>query len=94
MTKSPYGWHIITRRIASSVITFDASYLFSRSKDDDGKRNTTSDEWPAGLQYDYFLRPKLYIYSQTRVQRDRVADLDLRLLAGVGGGYVLTGGSA
>ncbi|MCZ6873309.1 MAG: DUF481 domain-containing protein [bacterium] len=77
----------LQRRSEIDRITFDASYLFGRSKDDDGKRNTTHDEWSAGLQYDYFLRPKLYIYSHTRVQRDRVADLDLRLLVGVGGGY-------
>lgn len=76
------------RRTAMDRITFEGLYLFSREKDHDtGDTNTSENEWFAQFQYDYFLKPKLYTYAKARVEQDRVADLDLRLFAGLGVGY-------
>src|SRR5690606_31032627 len=38
-------------------------------------------------KYDYFFNPKFYGYGQARIERDRIAELDLRFIAGVGAGY-------
>lgn len=78
----------LQRRADKDRITAAGAYFFSREKDDDsGDRNTTKDEWFARLQYDYFWKPQLYVYGNSRVERDRIADLDLRLLIGTGLGY-------
>src|SRR5262249_47533428 len=38
-------------------------------------------------QYDYFFQPKTYGYGNLRAEKDRFADLNLRLTTGVGLGY-------
>jgi putative salt-induced outer membrane protein YdiY len=78
----------LLRRAEVDRITLEAAYLFGRQTDTDtDDRSTTQDEWFAALQYDYFFSQKLYNYVTTRVERDRIADLDLRLTAGLGAGY-------
>ena len=78
----------LQRRTDNDRITAAGAYFFSREKDNDtGDRDTTKDEWFARLQYDYFWNPQLYVYGNTRVERDSIADLDLRLMAGSGIGY-------
>lgn len=78
----------LNRRTAKDRITFAGLYLFSREKNKDtGDSNTSENEWFAQFQYDYFIKPKLYAYAKSRVEQNRVADLDLRLFAGLGAGY-------
>jgi putative salt-induced outer membrane protein YdiY len=76
------------RRGDNDRITFGAGYYFSREKDPTtGDSSTTADNWFFLGKYDYFLTKKLYAFALTRVERDRIADLDLRLSPGVGIGY-------
>jgi putative salt-induced outer membrane protein YdiY len=78
----------LVRRGENDRITVGAAYLYGRQKDPDtGDKKTTTDNWFAAVKYDYFFTPKFYGYAQTRVERDRIAELDLRLTAGVGVGY-------
>lgn len=78
----------LLRRAEIDRITLKAAYLFGRQIDPDtDDKSTTQDEWFAALQYDYFFGQKFYGYATTRVERDRIADLDLRLTAGLGVGY-------
>lgn len=78
----------LRRRTEKDRITFGAMYLFSREKNKDTDEFITSqNEWFAQFQYDYFFKPKFYTYVKSRVEQDRVADLDLRLFAGLGVGY-------
>jgi len=51
-----------------------------------GEKQTTADNVKGGLEYKYTLNGS-FLYSNNSVFRDRVADLDLRLILGGGGGY-------
>lgn len=78
----------LLRRAEIDRITLKAAYLFGRQIDPDtDDKSTTQDEWFAAFQYDHFFGQKFYGYATTRVERDRLADLDLRLTAGLGVGY-------
>lgn len=75
------------RRSEIDRITFGAGYASTRTKDNSTHIwNTTSERYFGGLQYDYFFSPFWYGYGNARVEKDRIAFLDLRLLAGVGAG--------
>ena len=77
-----------TRRGADDRISLSGGYFFSRQEDPDtGDKETTVDNWFAAGKYDYFLSKKLYLYGLMRIERDRIADLDLRLAPSVGLGY-------
>lgn len=54
----------------------------------DGDKQTTADNIKGGLEHKYTLNGS-FLYSNNSVFRDRVADLDLRLILGAGGGYHL-----
>jgi putative salt-induced outer membrane protein YdiY len=76
------------RRGDNDRITLGAGYYFAKSKDPaTGDSATTADNWFLLGKYDYFFTKKFYGYALTRVERDRIADLDLRLSPGVGVGY-------
>jgi putative salt-induced outer membrane protein YdiY len=76
------------RRTEQDRITFAAGYYFSKEKNKDtGDSSTTADNWFFLGKYDYFLTKKLYVLALTRVERDRIADLNLRVSPSVGVGY-------
>jgi putative salt-induced outer membrane protein YdiY len=76
------------RRGEDDRITFGAAYLYGKTRSPDtGEKSVTTDNWFAQLKYDYFFAPKWYGYGQARVEKDRIAELDLRLMAGAGVGY-------
>lgn len=52
-----------------------------------GKRTTSNAR--VGLKYDHFLSTRTYLYANTRLEHDAVADLDLRTALGVGAGRQL-----
>jgi putative salt-induced outer membrane protein YdiY len=54
----------------------------------DGTEQTTADNIKGGLEHKYTLNGS-FLYSNNSVFRDTVADLDLRLILGLGGGYHL-----
>jgi putative salt-induced outer membrane protein YdiY len=66
-------------------ITFDAALLYGRREDPDtGERITTEDLRVVEAQYDYFLSQRLFAYANSRIEKDSILDLDLRLIAGAG----------
>ena len=76
------------RRSENDRITLGAGYYYGRQEDEDtGDKETTIDNWFVLGKYDYFLTKKLYVYGAFRAERDQIADLDLRLTAGLGLGY-------
>lgn len=76
------------RRSENDRVTLGAGYYYGRQEDEDtGDKETTLDNWFVFGKYDYFLTKKFYLYGSFRAERDRIADLNLRLTAGVGPGY-------
>lgn len=77
----------LLRRSEIDRITLKGSYIFGRQEDPDtGEDETTTDKWHTAVKYDYFVAEKWYAFADTRVERNRIADLDLRLTTGTGGG--------
>ena len=76
------------RRTEIDRISLDAGYLFGREKDPaTGSKSTTTDAWFAAAKYDYFFTEKFYGYGLFRVEHDRIADVNVRLLPFAGVGY-------
>lgn len=76
------------RRADVDRLSFGAGYFFGRQTDPDtGIESTTTDNWFVQGKYDYFFTEKFYGYANARVERDRIAALDLRFTPGVGVGY-------
>jgi len=76
------------RRGETDRISFDAGYTSQRQKEPgSNKVTTTQRKSNAGLQYDYFFNDKIYGYANARGERDAIAQIDVRLLAGAGGGW-------
>ncbi len=69
------------------VIRLLAEANYGESKTD-GDDQTTADNVKGGLNYKYSLNGS-FLYTDNSVFRDTVADLDLRLILGAGGGYHL-----
>jgi len=76
------------RRAERDRITFDAQYLYGRQENPDtGEKSTSTENWFVFGKYDYFFNKKFYAFASTRVEHDRIADLDLRFTPAVGAGY-------
>ncbi len=75
----------LVRKSDADRITFDAALLHGRREDaDTSDWITTEDSRVAEAKYDYFLSPRLFAYANTRIEKDSIQDLDLRLIAGAG----------
>jgi putative salt-induced outer membrane protein YdiY len=86
-TAEQFGASInLLRRSDFDRIDAGAAYLFGEQKIN-GVQSTTADNWYARGEYDYFLTKKFFAYANTRVEKDRIQHLDLRLTPGVGVGY-------
>lgn len=78
----------VEKRRLDDRLTAGATYLFGRQRDPaTGEKRTTTDNWNARAKYDYFYSPKLYGYANVKVEKDNIANLDLRLTPGIGLGY-------
>jgi len=76
------------RRAEKDRITASGLYLYGRQEDPNtGDDSTTTDNWYLTGKYDYFLTEKLYWFSALRVERDRIAALDIRITPSTGLGY-------
>ena len=71
-----------TRRTEADRITLKGGYYTSET-DGDTKRD---DQFVSG-KYDYFITKQYFSYLNARMDRDKVKDIDLRLLLGMGLGY-------
>jgi hypothetical protein len=87
-TNSAYASAEAVRRSESDRMRFDAGYVGGRQRDPDtGVTKTTERAAYMGLQYDYFFTKKVYGYGNARAERDAVADIDMRYIAGAGAGW-------
>jgi len=78
----------LTRRTEQDRWIFGAAYNFGRQRSGGaGDSFTSTDNWFASGEYDYFLNPKLFVYGSLRYDHDRIADLDYRLTPSLGVGY-------
>jgi len=76
------------RRSDDDRITFGAGYRTAKQTDrDTGEENTTERYLFGKLQYDYFFTKKFYGYANARAEKDALAELALRFVAGAGVGY-------
>lgn len=77
-----------TRRTDIDRLNLNAQYLFGRQEDPTtGDKSTSTDNWRLGAKYDYFINEKLYAFGSFGVEKDRIANLDIRLTPAVGIGY-------
>jgi putative salt-induced outer membrane protein YdiY len=76
------------RRSDDDRITFGAGYRSAKQTDQDTGDEETTERYLFGkLQYDYFFTKKFYGYANARAEKDALADLALRFVAGAGVGY-------
>ncbi|NQT19514.1 MAG: DUF481 domain-containing protein [Planctomycetes bacterium] len=69
-------------------ITLGVSYFYGEHEDTaTGNKTVTKDSWFATGKYDYFVARKLYTFVNGRYERDRIADLERRIILGGGLGY-------
>lgn len=75
------------RRSEEDRLTLNAAYNYSREKTEDEGARVTMENWLVAGKYDYFLTEKWYVYGNAKVERDHIANLDLRVTPGAGAGY-------
>ena len=87
-TESITGSANANKRTEKDRTTVSADYAKSTQEDKiTGEDETIEDWWRARAKYDYFFSRKMYGYIDTRYEKDAVAELDRRIIVGVGGGY-------
>lgn len=76
------------RRTDNDRISLGAGYLYANQRDNDtGKNSTSADTWFLKGKYDYFFSEKFYGYGNIHYEKDRIANLDMRVTPGAGVGY-------
>jgi putative salt-induced outer membrane protein YdiY len=76
------------RRAEQDRLTFGAGYQYGRQESPStGDKEKTIDYLFLLGKYDYFFTRQLYGYAGVKIERDKIADLDLRLTPGAGVGY-------
>ena len=77
-----------SRRTDKDRTSFGAGYYYANQRDNNtGDNSTSADSWFLKGKYDYFFSDKLYGYGNLKYEKDRIANLDMRLTPGVGLGY-------
>jgi putative salt-induced outer membrane protein YdiY len=78
----------LNKRTEKDRTTLGADFAKAKQEDPDtGVETTTEDWWRARGKYDYFFSKKFYGYLDGRYAKDSVAELDRRVIIGLGGGY-------
>ncbi len=78
----------MTKRTEKDRTLISADYAKGEQEDrTTGADETIEDWWRAKGKYDYFFSKKFYGYLDGRYERDAVAQLDRRMIIGIGGGY-------
>lgn len=78
----------LSKRWPDDRLTFGAEYSFGRQEDPStGEKSVTTDYAMVLGKYDHFFTRKFYGYLGTKAERDKVAELELRLAPGAGVGY-------
>ena len=77
-----------TRRAEEDRTTLGVDYGRSKQEDPDtGQEQTTEDWWKLRAKHDHFFTDRFYGFVEGRYETDKIAELDRRLIGGVGGGY-------
>ena len=77
-----------SKRTAKDRTTISTDYAKGTQKDQNtGEDVTIEDWWRAKGKYDYFFSKKMYGYLDGRYERDVIAELDRRMIIGLGAGY-------
>lgn len=77
-----------TRRGERDRVYLAAGYLFANQRDNNTRQNSTSaDNWFIKGKYDYFFTQRFFGYANMKYEKDRIANLDMRLSPGAGAGY-------
>jgi len=77
-----------SKRTEKDRTTVSTDYAKGTQKDrNTGDDVTIEDWWRAKGKYDYFFSKKMYGYLDGRYEKDAVAELDRRMIIGLGGGY-------
>jgi len=80
----------LNKRTEKDRTTLSADYAKAKQEDPDtGVETTTEDWWRARAKYDYFFSKKFYSYIDGRYAKDSIAELDRRVIVGLGCGYQL-----
>ena len=78
----------LSRRSEKDRITLSGLYIIGRSENSTTKVNKTTEEsFTMSGKYDYFLSKKWYYFINGRFKKDHIADLDRRIIGGMGFGY-------
>ncbi len=79
----------LLRRGEQDRITSSGAYNFGRERNaDTGDKTTSADNQMLQGKYDYFLEgSKWYLFANALAVKDRIQDLNLRFVPGVGVGY-------
>jgi putative salt-induced outer membrane protein len=76
------------KRTENDRTTISADYAKGEKYDPvTGNTITIEDWWRAKGRYDYFFSKKMFGFVDGRYEKDSVAQLDRRMIIGVGGGY-------
>ncbi len=78
----------LTKRTEKDRTTVSTDYAKGTQKDQNtGEDVTIEDWWRAKGKYDYFFTKKMYGYLDGRYEKDAIAELDRRMIIGLGAGY-------
>ncbi len=78
----------LRKRTENDRVLLTTDYIRGRQENPDtGEKEVTQDEWKMRGKYDYFFTKKAYGFLESRYERDRIAELDRRVVVGVGAGY-------
>jgi putative salt-induced outer membrane protein YdiY len=87
-TETVTGTFNAVRRDEHDRWTFDGYSNYGNSTDTfTGDTDVTTNSSGGGIKYDYFWTERAYVFGNTAAKVDHVADLDLRLIGGVGAVY-------
>ena len=76
------------KRRENDRISLAGAYRFDQQRDNStGKDSTTTDNWFINGKYDYFMSEKTYFFGTAKYEKDRIANLDMRVSPGAGVGY-------
>jgi len=76
------------KRTEKDRTTVSTDYAKGTQKDQNtGEDVTIEDWWRAKGKYDYFFSKKMYGYLDGRYEKDAIAELDRRVIIGLGAGY-------
>ena len=76
------------KRTEKDRTTVSTDYAKGEQEDPDtGEDVTIEDWWRAKGKYDYFFSKKMYGYLDGRYEKDAIAELDRRMIIGLGAGY-------